>query len=53
MKALDMFIAAAEKFIDKCDRGQARSVTTYAELKAALKQAQIEAADNMSIERQG
>lgn len=35
-KALKMFIAAAEKFIAKCEDGRASSVVTYREMKAAL-----------------
>lgn len=34
--ALKMFIAAAEKFIAKCEDGRASSVVTYREMKAAL-----------------
>ena len=35
--ALNLFIKAARKFIDKVDSGMARSVETYSELKEALK----------------
>jgi len=31
-----LLIKAAEKFIEKCETGRARSVTTYRELKLAL-----------------
>jgi hypothetical protein len=34
--AHEPLIAAAEKFVNKCETGRARSVTTYAEMKAAL-----------------
>jgi hypothetical protein len=33
--ALAAYDAAADKFIEKCESERARSVTTYAELKAA------------------
>lgn len=43
MTALEMFIKAAEKFVAKVERGDARSRETYADLKAALDQAEKEA----------
>lgn len=42
VEAIEMFKAAAKKFIAKVDSGQARSVETYRELKAALQRAEAE-----------
>lgn len=38
MRALTMFVAAAEKFVKKVESGNARSKETYADMKAALDQ---------------
>ncbi len=39
-KVIDAYEAAAKKFIDKVDSGQARSRETYADLKACREMAQ-------------
>ncbi len=45
IKSLEMFQAAARKFVNKVDAGQARSRVTYAELKDALAQLDFEQGD--------
>lgn len=42
MTGLEMLVAAAEKFVAKVERGQARSKVTYAEMVAALEKIKAE-----------
>lgn len=42
MTGVDLLIKAAQEFIDKCDRGEARSVRTYKALSEALDQIKSE-----------